>query len=271
MEKKERLIKYIKMITTVPSKFVDSFFKFYTDETTQTDFVINLDAVASWLSCNRYELTRTLRAVYKIHVDYEIIQTTSVKKYANNVKKYMITPDCFKRLCMLSRSKNAEQVRTYFIEIESLMIKYRTQLISGIQQDIETMRRNKKLKTEVQQNPDGYIYIIRASKDFHDNTYKIGRSKDLIKRLQTYQTGKLEDIDLLFVYKTNDSKAVEACVKAFANNNRVYDKREIYHLNLDMLKTIISGCGKLSIKLEHRSKGATKTDGQYYAIIGKDT
>ena len=132
------------------------------------------------------------------------------------------------------------------------------------------MKRNKKLINKVEKNPGGYIYIIRASKDFHDHTYKIGRSKDLIKRLQTYQTGKLEDIDLLFIYRTNDCKAVETCVKAFAHSNRVYDKREIYHLNLDMLKTIISGCGKLSIKLEHRSKGATKMDGQYYAVIGKE-
>jgi hypothetical protein len=74
---------------------------------------------------------------------------------------------------------------------------------------------------------------------------------------------------MLFVYKTNDCKAVEACVQAFADNNRVYAKKEIYHLNLDMLKTIISSCGKLSIKLEHKSKGATKMEGQYYAVIDK--
>ena len=256
------------MLSSVPEKFIDEYFDMCKVDTVQTDFVIHLSKVATWLNASKKELIRTLTRVYKKNVDYIIDKPSKEVKYANNYNIYIITPDCFKRLCMMSRARNAEQVRSYFIEIESLMIKYRTQLIAGIQQDIHTMERNQKLRKQIIKYPGGYIYIIRASKDFHMNTYKIGRSQNLIKRLQTYQTGKLEDIDVLFVYKTNDTKAVESCVKAFADNNRVIAKREIYHLNLNILKAIINGCGKLSMKLEHRSKGATKNDGQYYAVIG---
>ena len=57
---------------------------------------------------------------------------THLKVDHNNYKLYMLTPDCFKRLAMLSRSKNAEMVRTYFIEVEGLFLKYRTQTTEGM-------------------------------------------------------------------------------------------------------------------------------------------
>lgn len=78
-------------------------------------------------------------------------------KYGNNHISCMITPDCFKRVCMLSRSKNAEQVRSYFIEIESLIIKYRTQLIEGIKHDIANMKKQNKIRKNIDAK-EGYTY-----------------------------------------------------------------------------------------------------------------
>ena len=99
--------------------------------------------------------------------------------------------------------------------------------------------------------------------------FKIGHSKNLIKRLRTYQTGKLEDVEVVFLYKTNDHEAVEKCVKALVQKYRLNSNSEIYHLNLDMLKAIMNGCGKLSMKLEHRMKGSSKIGGQYYMVLDK--
>jgi hypothetical protein len=44
----------------------------------------------------------------------------------------MLTPDCFKRICMRSRSSRAEDVRTYFIELESLLVRCRSTLLKGM-------------------------------------------------------------------------------------------------------------------------------------------
>lgn len=269
MNDKEDIKKYLKLISTIPTQFIDDFFEFYREETIQTDFVINLEQVAKWLQCRKRDLLRTLKNSYKNGIDYIVNRAKPKVKYGNNHLLCMITPDCFKRICMLSRSRNAEQVRSYFIEIESLIIKYRTQLIEGIKNDIERLSKQKKMKSKIESN-EGYVYIIKASIN-HNDMFKVGHSQNLIKRLRTYQTGKLEDVEVVFLYKSNDHEAVEKCVKSLVQKHRLNSNSEIYHLNLDMLKTIINGCGRLSMKLEHRMKGESKIGGQYYMVLERNS
>ena len=45
------------------------------------------------------------------------------------MEEITITPDCMKRMCMLSTTKKAEDVRTYFIKIEKLIDKYKQIII----------------------------------------------------------------------------------------------------------------------------------------------
>jgi phage anti-repressor protein len=259
---------HIKLLSTVPEAFIDELFEFYGEETTQTDFVISISRVSKWLRCSKKEILRTLRRMYKQDIDYIVTKKTIQKLHAHNVKEYYITPDCFKRLCMMSKAHNAELVRTYFIEIESLMIKYRTQLIAGIQEDIRQMQKQRKIRQSIDKN-QGYTYIIKSSIN-RKQMYKVGHAKNLINRLRTYQTGKFEDVEVVFVYKTNDFKAVENCVKALANKYRAQKRKEIFELNLDMLKDIIQGCGRLSMKLEHRSRERSQIGGDYYIVLAQE-
>ena len=268
MIKRDNVKKYIKLLSTVPEQFIDDFFTFYKEDTLQTEFIIDLRHVALWLDCRKSDLLRTLRSSYKEKIDYIIYKDKARVKYGNNTLRCLITPDCFKRLCMLSRTAKAELVRTYFIEIESLIIKYRTQLIAGIRQDIRTIQKQKAIRASIKGN-QGYTYIIRSSMK-RDDLYKVGHTKDFLKRLRTYQTGKADDVEVVFVYKTHDHEAVEKCVKALAEKHRVESGKEIYHLNLDMLKEIMVGCGKLSMKLEHRMRGASQVGGDYYVLLTRD-
>lgn len=88
---------------------------------------------------------------------------------------------------MLTRSTHGEQVRTYFIELESLLVRYQAQIISGIKADIARLERN--MRPLDSEDSGGYVYVIRASEAM-DGIYKIGRSRDLNKRLAQYQTGR---------------------------------------------------------------------------------
>jgi phage anti-repressor protein/predicted GIY-YIG superfamily endonuclease len=181
---------FIKKLTTVPEQFIDELFDLYDIETLQTDFVIILDVVAKWLNTRKDILLRTLQKTYKQQLDYikvhpkEHFKDQAQNRYKRNYTMYLLTPDCFKRLAMMSKSKNAEMIRTYFIEIEGLFIKYRAQTLMGMQQDIERLERNQKPKGDFEPK-QGYLYIVRAS-DMNDGLYKIGRSKDLIQRLRQY-------------------------------------------------------------------------------------
>jgi phage anti-repressor protein len=57
----------------------------------------------------------------------------------------MITPDCMKRMCMLSASAKSEEVRTYFIKIEKLVDKYKQVIIDDLNKKIGILEKNQKL------------------------------------------------------------------------------------------------------------------------------
>lgn len=261
---------FIKKLSSVPDAFVDELFEFYKPETLQTDFVIKLDAVAKWLQSQKHNLTSTLRFSYKENIDYIVKTNDDVVKNtpkSNNRKSYMLTPDCFKRLSMLSRSKNAEMLRTYFIEIESLFIKYREQTMQGMQEDINKLERNQRGK-QIPKAP-GYIYIIKAA----NNMYKLGRTKDFAKRLKTYNTGLADDVEVIYLYKTENIAAVENCVKGMLKEKRYRKYKEIYQTDPSIIKFFIQNCGKMvedGAKLEYKIRGNSKMEGGYYFVFARD-
>jgi phage anti-repressor protein len=89
------------------------------------DYAIDLDKVCKWLNISKFNILRTLRSSYREDIDYTITKSVNKKgKYGgNNYKLVMITPDCFKRLSMKSTSNKADEVRTYFIELEQCCLK----------------------------------------------------------------------------------------------------------------------------------------------------
>jgi len=265
---------FIKKMTTVPEGFVDEMFDFYDMSTLQTDFVIRLDVLTKWLHTRKDKLVETLQRSYKANIDYTIIKVSpqQTKPHANNVKLYLLTPDCFKRLALLSRSKNAEMVRTYFIEVESLFIKYREQTLEGMKHDIERLERNQKPKGNFDPRR-GYLYIIRASDDEGDSVFKIGRnSKDLLGRLRQYNTGRADSVEVLYTYQTDDVVGAEGCLKAFLKKYQYRKYKEVYQANIDMIKAIISSCDETAkyTRVYSNARADKLMTGGYYMVLERD-
>lgn len=266
---------FIKKMTSVPTKFIDELFEFYTESTIQTDLIINLDHVAKWLNAPKSELMKTLRNSYKKNIDYvckrDIKNPHQTDKRSNNYVHCMISPDCFKRLCMMSKAKNAELVRTYFIEIETLFIKHRNELITGMEKDIARLERNQQPSQEYKKN-DGYIYVIKASPDF-DNIYKIGRSKNLKNRLSNHMSSHADNFEVLYVYKSSDVNSVETCVKTYIKSYKYRKYKEVYKIDLEYLKKLIQRCdnfGKLETLYQKRKALTFSQEGGYFMAIYKD-
>ncbi len=262
---------YIKRLTTIPTDFVDELFELYDTNTTQTDFVVKLDAISKWLHGRTDKLVDTLRRTYRYKIDYIITKPgddTKTHPRANNRKLYLLTPDCFKRIAMMSRSKNAEMVRSYFIEIEGLFIKYREQTLEGMRHDIESLERNQRPKKLGEAKP-GYLYIIRAS-DTKDGLYKIGRTKsDIIHRMKQYNTGRADDVEVLYTYRTDDFAGAEGCVKSFLKKYQYRKYKEVYQTDLQMIKELLKSCSEIGAKLVHKTSKSVMNGG-YYIILDKD-
>lgn len=98
--------------------------------TGKTEPVIDLDNVAKWLQVKKTILYKTLQQSYKEDTDYivekrkRIIKEGDDKRGGHLYKFILLTVNCFKKLCMRSRSEKAEQVRTYFIELDDFVKRY---------------------------------------------------------------------------------------------------------------------------------------------------
>ena len=268
---------FIKKTTTAPEKFIDELFEFYEPETLQTDFVIKLDVVAKWLQANKRKLVETLKYSYKAGLDYVISKDPNQVKTdprANNYKTYMLTPDCFKRLAMMSRSKNAELVRTYFIEVEGLYIRYRFHMLEGMQMDIQRLKTNQKPKGNFEKRR-GHLYVMRVADaplatDDKDK-YNIGRARyDVLKRLDQYQVGRADDTELLYIYEADDIVGAEGCLKAYLKKYQYRKYKEVYATDLTIIKKFMKSCCDIgNAKLVSKKEKSELKGGSYYIFVDK--
>ena len=122
-------------------------------------------------------------------------------------------------------------------------------IIKGLENKIKTLENNQKPKI----NPSkGVIYIIQTSDGI--GHYKIGKTKDLRKRLNSYNGDKKDDIIPLYIYETSDIDKIEVCIKAYAKQYQYRKYKEIYKINIDLLKELINDCGDFNDKTNIKMK-----------------
>lgn len=129
---------------------------------------------------NKPTFIKRLKTNFLENVDY--IRQEGEKKFSIKGDKqvfYYITLDTFEQLCMLSRTKTGDKVRSYFITIRKFINYYRDNIYNMIL------------------HSDCVVYILLVNKG--KNIYKIGKSCDLRKRLATYTTGRDTHPDIEFI------------------------------------------------------------------------
>jgi phage anti-repressor protein len=275
-DSKEDVVKFIKQITAIPEEFVDDFYQFYNEDTLQTDLVINLDLVAKWLDVDKKVLYRTLKngRYYKDGIDYvykgDVPNPQKKVANANNYKYVLISPLCFKHLTMNTHAKKGYMVRTYFIEMDNAFIKYRKQTLAGIEFDMKKLMRNQRPKKRLPVG--GYVYVIRASES-KNSVVKIGRTESLLKRLRSHNSALADDLEVLYIYKTNNIEAVEKCTHAWLKKYKYRKYKEIYQVDLNIVRNVIQSCGaveKATMKLEAAKPSQNKMKGGLFMVAMRD-
>jgi phage anti-repressor protein len=166
------LPEFLKKYSTIPNKFIDDFFSLYDYKTNDTDLIIDFDNLSNWLLTRKDNLKKTLERSYVKEVDYQI-KIIKTKGKGRPTEHIMITPDCMKRICMLSATKKAEEVRTYFIKIEKLIDRYKEVIIEDLNKKIGILQNNQEPVPKINK---GVIYVFNTNVDI-DNLYRIGKSK----------------------------------------------------------------------------------------------
>jgi phage anti-repressor protein len=256
------LQEYLKKYSIINSKFIDDFFGLYDRNTDQDDFVINLEILTIWLKVRKSTIKDTLLNSYTKGIDYKTKKGESTGGRPKEI--IMLTPDCFKRLTMLSKTKKAEEVRSYFIELEKHIDKYKNYIIEGLDKQVGTLKNNQKAKIDPR---GGLLYILKSNKDI-DGVYRIGRTKKFKNRKNVHDSSHPDDMEILFIFETENVDSVENCLKAVMKGSQYRKRKEFYETDVDTLKSVMNGCEKLVLKVKNKAK-KFKQDGGLYIMLEK--
>ena len=106
----------------------------YCNGTLRQDPVIDLDVYVSLMvTQNRPNILKTLRAVYVEGTDYVMrdLSEAELRQRGGQLRKHvLLTPDCFKNMCMRSRASAAETARMYLTRLEALTQRHFAAILS---------------------------------------------------------------------------------------------------------------------------------------------
>lgn len=264
-------IDFLKKYSNVPNQFIDDFFSLIDyREFESNEKIVDLDKIIKWLDINKGKAKGTLLKSYRKNIDYVIKKIVKKKgSGGHNAEKILLTIRCFKKFCQLTRSKHGDDVRNYFIDVEYTLNKYKNYIIEGLSDKIDLIKKGKKPKI----NPEkAIIYIFKTADTPENSLYKIGRTKDLTKRLQLHQSPLSENIEILFYLETDDAKTVESCIKNFAKKYQYKKYKEVYEVNIDILKLLATKCEKFKLDIDEETKLINMKEDKtkkYYVNISK--
>lgn len=177
----EQLLPFLRKYSDVDIAFIKDFIAIQNSDKTHAPFNIDLNMVAKWLDTLKGNLKLTLLESYIEKLDY----ITLLPKYnrdeivhgGQNKEIILFTPDCFKLLCMRSKTKNADKVRYYYLTLEKLVEIYKDDIIKNQKKRIEQLENNlRKQKFPVK----GAIYIIEVG---DGDGYKLGKTNNMNKKI----------------------------------------------------------------------------------------
>jgi phage anti-repressor protein len=255
---------FLKKYSSISNTFVDDFFSLYTHETTFNELNINFENLVKWLNIRKDSLKKTLTTSYIKNIDYKIKKVKS-KTAGKPREEITITADCCKRLCMLSKTKKAEEVRTYFIEVEKLMNKYKDYIIEALNKKVGVLDNNQK---PIPDNKNGVIYILKTDKDIVD-LYKIGKTQKFKERIRTHNSSHIDNVDIVHIYETKYIDEVEKCLKNVLATKQYRKRKEFYQIDLDVLKELIKNCDNMSLTVRKINKNI-KQEGGFFIMLDKN-
>lgn len=226
---------FLRKFSSIPSKFISDFYTIANEDYSENEISIDFVVVCKWLKVRKDHLKRLLISKFDENYDYVIEKATKKHKNANGsapIEKIMITPNCFKELCMISQTAKAKEVRKYFIEMEKLVKRYHEQIQENMYKEIGLLKYNQKPKSKIK---GGVLYVLRALNT--DTTlYKLGKTKDLKNRLKTYNSGNANDVEPEFIISVKDIDATEACVKGLLKSLDIVNTKKCMILIYRFLK-----------------------------------
>lgn len=183
------------------------------------------------------------------------------KRGAHNKQYIIVSPDCFKELCMHVGTTKSKEIKKYYIELEKIFkfylqyqAKYQELKNQKIKEELEN--KNNELEEEKKKNIkqtyrlvqekllelNEYIYIAASKNSAELNRFKIGMTKYINIRINNYNTGRTDDDEFhyIYIFKCYDCEAMEKLIFNRLSNFQYVDNNnkkcnEMYQIHYDTL------------------------------------
>ena len=237
----------------VEKGFVKTFFKLVDYDTSSDEPTVDLEDVTRWMEIDRKDILMRILKNKNNGFIQGVDFIESKGRGSVNLKKTMMTRDCFKLLCMLAPSKVGHRLRRYYVAVEVALIDILNALIrekNDIIKDLKIKIVSKETLKAMQGKAHGVIYILPAHL-----AHKLGKTNNLIRRLREHNASKSKTTLPIFVWKTENMHSVETCAKAMLSAFQQQRGREIYTAKLDMMQAVVIGCDALNSLTSSKSTG----------------
>ena len=243
---------FITKYSFVNSKFVSDFYKIIKEDYIENfhEFLIDSEILRKWLQITiRQQFNDTIKKNYKLGIDYKL-ETIKKSKGSggHNFEVITLTPEVAKKICLSTNSIKGKDVQQYFIDLEFALYKYKNYIIDGMNQKIHQLEHNMKPKINSEKK---FIYIFRALNTDMD-LYKIGKTINSKTRFVKHNSPLANDLEILFEYETENIDQVESCIKALLKQGQYRKYKEIYQVDLDIIKKTIKKCDSSIIEINKK-------------------
>jgi hypothetical protein len=234
--------------------FLSSFYC-YLNYDCKTDFVIDLDDIWKWLGFSQKVNAKTLLekqfVCEKDYIKSSLLLQQKQKEHGkggHNKDTFLLSLDTFKKFCLKTGTKKADQIHEYYIKLEELMqdvikeecIELKNQLMV-----VKNNSENLKEKTLLEQFPINtqcvYIGLIDNktlgkpnTKMYHETVIKFGQSNNLNERVKTHKK-TYDNFRLYNAFKVKNKIEIENCIKKhplLKNRLRIITVDDIAHREL---------------------------------------
>jgi len=233
---------FITKYSFVNSSFVNDFYNIIKEDYIEryNEFLIDSEILRKWLKIkNRQIFNNTIKRSYTKNIDYKLEKIkNSEGSGGQNFEVITLTPEATKKICLSTNSKIGPLVQQYFLDIELALYKYKNYIIEGMNKKINQLENNQKSKINSNKK---IIYVFRALNT--DLTlYKIGKTINSKTRFSKHNSPMANDLEVLFQYETDNIDQIELCIKAYMKKAQYRKYKEIYQVDLDIIKKTIKNC-----------------------------
>jgi hypothetical protein len=209
--------------------FVSSFYCFLNYDT-KKDYIIDFDNIWKWLGFTRKDNAKTvLNKNFVIDIDYKVekvfLQLKENPKGGRPSERIMLTINTFKKLCLKSNTKKADEIHDYYIKLEELLQETIDEETNELRKQLEIkdikmhklQRQNESLSIHVRRKIDqktkpGKCLYILASDDIPDKM-KIGSTNDSNRRIGELSIGSPSRLKVIALYYTDSYVILEEIIK----------------------------------------------------------